>query len=112
MMNYMAALSAANRGILLARKGWRIGTFIGKYFPTKSDFVTEPFLYVDTTNVVSNTPSTVRGVAPWAASQCDMNAQDWYVFGSPHNEPEYDAVLNTYIDAEIEVQGNNGYTYN
>lgn len=108
----MGALTLANRGLLLARKGWRVGTFIGRYIPIRSDFVTEPFLYIDTTNVISNTPSTVRGVAPWVASQCDINAQDWYIFGSPYREPEYDAVLHISNIPEIEIQGNNGHTYN
>lgn len=84
-MNFSEALNALNKEYFLARKGWGQGTFIGRYFPSPSDFMTEPFLYIDTTDVISNTPSTIRGIAPWVPSQCDMNAQDWYIFD--HGDP-------------------------
>lgn len=101
-MNFSEALNALNKEYFLARKGWRSGTFIGRYFPSPSDFMTEPFLYIDTTNVIPSTPSTpstVRGKAPWVPSQCDMNAQDWYIID--HSE-----VANNHVDATLTLYRN------
>lgn len=98
-MDYSEALNVLNKEYLLARKGWRPGTFIGRYYPSPSDFMTEPFLYIDTTNVISSTPSTVRGRAPWVPSQCDMNAQDWYIID--HSE-----VANNHVDATLTLYRN------
>lgn len=95
-MDYSEALRALNKEYFLARKGWKLGTFVGRYFPAPSDFMTEPFLYIDTTNVISCTPSAVRGKAPWLPSQCDMNAQDWYIF----NRGE---VVNNHVDATLNL---------
>lgn len=113
-MNFSVALGRTNAGILIAREGWRNGTFVGKYFPGPSEFITEPFLYIDTTNVISDTPTTVKGKAPWVPSQCDMNARDWYIVGS---EPEFSNFVNQNIfhhnvtTFKIEKQ-ENGYTFN
>ena len=113
-MNFSAVLSRTNISTLIAREGWRKGTFVGKYLPSPSEFITEPFLYIDTTNVISDTPSTVRGRAPWVPSQCDMNAQDWYIIGS---ESEFSNFANqnifhhNFTTLKIEKQ-ENAYTFN
>lgn len=78
-MTYSEVLELINKGYFVARLGWRESTFIGKHFPGSMDFMTVPFLYIDTTRIVSITPSTVKGRAPWVPSQCDMNATDWHI---------------------------------
>lgn len=101
-MNFSSALSALNKEHFLARKGWSPGIFVGRHFPGCMDFMTEPFLYIDTTNVISRTPSTVRGKAPWVPSQCDMNAQDWYIF-------DFGEVVNNHVEATLNLFPNTAF---
>ncbi len=113
-MNFSVALGRTNAGILIARGSWRNGTFVGKYFPSPSEFITEPFLYIDTTNVISDTPTTVKARVPWVPSQCDMNALDWYIIGF---EPEFSYFVNQNIfpnnSATFKIKNQkNGYTFN
>ncbi len=79
-MDYFAAGKlAVTDGHKIARKGWRPGNFVAYHHPGQWEFMTIPYMYVDTVNVVTSNPATVKGRAPWSPSACDQAADDWYI---------------------------------
>lgn len=67
-------------GAKMARRAWNNkGNFIAYYKPKIGEFMTIPFLYIDTTHVQTSNPFTRKGRAPWTPAQCDLIANDWYV---------------------------------
>jgi len=77
-MTFSTALYLLKEGRKLTRKGWNgKGIYIAMCFPSPSTFVTQPFLYIDTTALVTNNPHAPKGRVPWLASQTDLLAEDW-----------------------------------
>lgn len=79
-MNFGLAIEAAQQGKKIARKGWN-GTniFVALHVPEDDEPMTAPFLYIDTTGLLSYNPHAVHARVPWLASQTDMLADDWFI---------------------------------
>lgn len=41
--------------------------------------MTHPYIYIDTTRLISENPDAPRDRVPWLASQTDMLADDWVI---------------------------------
>jgi len=41
--------------------------------------MTHPYIYIDTTGLVSQNVDAPRSLVPWLASQTDMLAEDWTI---------------------------------
>ena len=77
------AIEAMKDGKFVARKGWNgNGIFVGIYDPAvvnPTTLMTQQFVFIDTTRLVTNNPDAPKGIVPWQASQTDMLAEDWFV---------------------------------
>ena len=79
-MNFGQALEALKQGKKAARKGWNgSGIFIVLQCPDEHSKMTQPYIYIDTTGLVTDNPAAPKGRVPWLASQTDMLAEDWEV---------------------------------
>lgn len=79
-MGFGEALEAMRAGEAVRRKGWNgIGIFIALQRPDEKSKMTQPYIYIDTTGLVSNNPDAPRGKVPWLASQTDLLAEDWEI---------------------------------
>lgn len=72
MINFSEALERLKNGDRVSRYGWNgPGQYIEMQVPDTYSKMTRPYLYI----------KTVDGdLVPWAASQTDLMADDWYVF--------------------------------
>ena len=67
----------------IARRGWNgVGIFIALQKPDKDSFMTQPYIYMDTTELQTKNPNAPKGRVPWLASQTDQLAKDYYIVGS------------------------------
>jgi hypothetical protein len=72
------ALRQLKEGHAMARLGWNgTGICIRLQVPDEHSKMTQPYIYIDTTGLESESPHAVRGLVPWLASQTDMLAGDW-----------------------------------
>lgn len=79
-MNFGKALEALKEGKKVARKGWNgKGIYLKLQNPDEHSKMTLPYIYIVTTNLVTDNPDAPKGVVPWLASQTDMLAEDWIV---------------------------------
>ena len=79
-MNFGKALEALKEGKKVARKGWNgKGIYLILQNPDAHSKMTLPYIYIVTTNLVTDNPNAPKGVVPWLASQTDMLAEDWVV---------------------------------
>ena len=79
-MNFGQALEALKQGKKAARKGWNgSGIFIVLQRPDEHSKMTQPYIFIDTTGLVTDNPEAPKGRVPWQASQTDMLAEDWEV---------------------------------
>lgn len=79
-MNFGKALEALKEGKKVARKGWNgKGIYLNLQNPDAHSKMTLPYIYIVTTNLVTDNPNAPKGVVPWLASQTDMLAEDWVV---------------------------------
>lgn len=79
-MNFGKALEALKEGKKVARKGWNgKGIYLKLQNPDEHSKMTLPYIYIVTTNLVTDNPDAPKGVVPWLASQTDMLAEDWVV---------------------------------
>jgi hypothetical protein len=79
-MNFGQALEALKDGEKVARKGWNgKGIFIELQVPDKNSKMTHPYIYIDTTGLVTDNSHAPKSLVPWLASQTDMLAEDWEV---------------------------------
>lgn len=77
-MNFGKAYSAMEMGAAVKRSGWNgKGIFIKLQRPDANSFMTVPYMYIDSTGLVSDNPYAPRVRAPWVPSQTDMAAEDW-----------------------------------
>lgn len=60
-----------------ARSGWDYGVWISLQVPDEHSYMTSPYIYMDTTGLISNNPNACGERMPWLASQADMLADDW-----------------------------------
>lgn len=79
-MNFGQAIEEAKRGKKIARRGWNgKGIFVELQRPDEHSKMTRPYLYIDTTGLVTDNPEAPKDRVPWLASQTDMLAEDWEV---------------------------------
>ena len=64
-------------GHKVARKGWNgKGIFIQLQIPDENSKMTQPYIYIDSTELITDNPKAPLGRVPWFASQTDMLATD------------------------------------
>lgn len=72
------ALELLKAGHKVARKGWNgKGIYLELQRPDEHSKMTLPYIYIVTTELVTDNPDAPKGVVPWLASQTDMLAEDW-----------------------------------
>lgn len=72
-MNFGEALNALQRGGILYRAGWNgKGQSIQLQVPDSQSKMTRPYIYINTVD---------GSLVPWVASQTDLLADDWQVYG-------------------------------
>lgn len=77
-LTFGLAIEAMRKGLNVRRKGWNgKGIFIGIIEPTQLTKLSSPFIYIDTTGLITNNPDAPKSRVPWLASQTDMLALDW-----------------------------------
>jgi hypothetical protein len=79
-MSLGVALEFLKTGHRVARKGWNgKGIFLELRRPDEHSKMTQPYIYIDTTGLVTNNPDAPKGRVPWLASQTDLLAEDWVI---------------------------------
>ena len=77
-MNFGQAIEALKNGVRVTRAGWNgVGIFIELQTPDEHSKMTQPYIYIDTTQLQTTNPSSPKGLVPWLASQTDMLSDDW-----------------------------------
>ena len=80
-MDFSEALKELKAGKKVCRSGWNgRGIYLELQRPDKYSKMTQPYIYIVTTGLVSDNPDAPRGVVPWVASQTDLMATDWMVY--------------------------------
>jgi hypothetical protein len=80
-MDFSEALKELKAGKKVCRAGWNgRGIYLELQRPDKYSKMTQPYIYIVTTGLVSDNPDAPRGVVPWVASQTDLMATDWMVY--------------------------------
>jgi hypothetical protein len=80
MMNFGQALEELKSGKRVARSGWNgKGIFIELQVPDAHSKMTHPYIYINTTGLVSDNKDAPRSLVPWLASQTDVLSEDWSV---------------------------------
>ena len=80
MMKFGEAIEELKQGHSLARRGWNgKGIYIRLQRPTPQSFMTEPYIYIETSGLISDNPDAPRGRVPWVVSQTDVLAEDWII---------------------------------
>lgn len=80
MFNFGIALQFLKKGKKVRRKGWNgKGIFIELQRPDENSKMTHPYIFIDTTGLVTDNPMAPKDRVPWLASQTDMLAEDWEV---------------------------------
>lgn len=79
-MSFGGAIWVLRDGFKVAREGWNgKGIFLKLQVPDENSKMTQPYIYIDTTELQTTNPAAPKGRVPWLASQTDMLACDWYV---------------------------------
>lgn len=79
-MNFGEAIEAMRGGEFVARQGWNgNGIFCGIQMPDENSFMTQSYIYIDTTGLNNDNPAAPKGRVPWLASQTDMLCDDWKI---------------------------------
>ena len=72
------AIDRLKQGAKVARNGWNgKEIFIELQIPDTNSKMSHPYIYIDTTGLISNNPNAKRNLVPWLASQTDLLAEDW-----------------------------------
>jgi hypothetical protein len=79
-MNFGEAIAALKQGERVAREGWNgRGIFIELQTPDKHSKMSHPYIFIDTTGLISDNEKAPRNLVPWLASQTDMLSDDWAI---------------------------------
>lgn len=82
-MDFGKAITALKSGQKVARKGWNgKGIFIELQVPDEFSKMTHPYIFIDTTGLVTNNTEAPKDRVPWLASQTDMLSDDWEIVES------------------------------
>ena len=74
------ALEALRKGYKVARKGWNgKGIYIEMQRPDEHSKMTQPYLYIVTSNLITDNPYAPKGLVPWLPSQTDLFGDDWLI---------------------------------
>ena len=77
-MKFGDAIEELKNGNKLARSGWNgKGIFIELQIPDEHSKMSHPYIFIDTTGLVSDNDKAPRSLVPWLASQTDMLSEDW-----------------------------------
>jgi len=77
-MSFGLAIEAMKRGYKVARKGWKgKGIFVEVQEPDENSKMSHPYIYIDTTGLVTDNKHAPKNRVPWLASQTDMLSDDW-----------------------------------
>ena len=80
-MDFGHAIRLMKQGKKMCRKGWNgKNIFIKIQYPDKNSKMTGPYIYIDTTGLVTENEDAPKTRVPWLASQTDMLAEDWVIF--------------------------------
>ena len=79
-MSFGLALEALRKGYKVARKGWNgKGIYIEMQRPDEHSKMTQPYLYIVTSNLITDNPYAPKGLVPWLPSQTDLFGDDWLI---------------------------------
>lgn len=79
-LDFSDALRLLKRGFAIAREGWNgKGIFIVMQKPDANSKMTHPYIYIDTTGLVTDSDLAPKDRVPWVASQTDLLAEDWVI---------------------------------
>ena len=79
-MNIGDAIERLRDGYKVKRSGWNgNGIYLMMQYPDEKSFMTQPYIFIDTTELVTNNQDAPKGRVPWLASQTDLLATDWEV---------------------------------
>lgn len=79
-MDFGYALKELKNGKRLRRRGWNgKGIFIELQRPDQLSKMTRPYIFIDTTGLMTDNPDAPRDRVPWLASQTDMLSDDWEI---------------------------------
>jgi hypothetical protein len=82
-LNFSEALTALKKGSKVARKGWNgKGIFVGLQRSDEHSKMTHPYLFIDTTGLITDNPDAPKDRVPWFPSQTDLLAEDWMIVWS------------------------------
>jgi len=77
-MRFGDAIEELKNGNKLARSGRNgKGIFIELQIPDEHSKMSHPYIFIDTTGLVSDNDKAPRSLVPWLASQTDMLSEDW-----------------------------------
>ncbi len=72
------AIKFMRNGYGVARKGWNgRGICIKMQKPDENSFMTQEYIYIDTTNLQTVNKDAKKGRVPWLPSQTDLLAEDY-----------------------------------
>ena len=75
------ALRHLKVGLKVARHGWNgCNIFLEMQRPDAHSKMTHPYIFIDTTELMTENENAPKNRVPWFPSQTDMLAEDWYVF--------------------------------
>lgn len=79
-LSFGLAIELLKKGKKVARKGWNgKGIFIELQVPDTNSKMSHPYIFIDTTGLISDNENAKRNLVPWLASQTDMLSEDWEI---------------------------------
>lgn len=79
-MDFGKAITLLKEGNKCAREGWNgKGIFVELQVPDANSKMTSPYIFIDTTGLVTENSMAPKSRVPWLASQTDILAEDWVV---------------------------------
>lgn len=76
--NFGWALALLRNGKKVFRNGWNgKGIYLELQTPDEHSKMTQPYIYIVTTNLETDNQDAPKGLVPWLPSQTDMFAKDW-----------------------------------
>jgi hypothetical protein len=77
-LTFGQAIEALKQDKRVHRSGWNgVGIFLELQWPDENSKMSQPYIYIDTTGLITDNPDAQKGRVPWLASQTDMLAEDW-----------------------------------
>lgn len=78
LLDFGDVIAGLQIGKKYMRFGWNgKGIYIELQRPDEHSKMTQPYIYIVTTNLQTENEKAPKGIVPWLASQTDMLANDW-----------------------------------